>query len=181
MLFCSGNHEIESIPQYGYYNIYQAYAARIPAMIKSTQEFNFATNPNSLPNAPFFYSVNVGQVHILALNSLTGSSKYTLQYNFVVDDMALMKHTAYRNLTPWIVMFTHIPWYNTDVSHYLEGEGMRTQLEGFLYSAGVDLVHVGHVHAYERSFPLYNYNILPCGAVHVTAGNGGNDEGVAGP
>ena len=180
-LFIPGNHEIEAIPQWGYFETFKAYTARIPAMIKSTQVYNPSTHPFSAPNAPFYYSVDIGQVHILAINSFAGSAKYSLQYNFVNDDMNMMKHTTYRNVTPWIVAFLHIPWYNTDNSHYLEGEGLRTQLEGFLYNGGVDLVHVGHVHAYERSHPVYNYNLNACGAVHVTVGDGGNDEGVAGP
>jgi hypothetical protein len=33
---------------------------------------------------------------------------------------------------------------------------------------GVDLVLNGHVHAYERSKPVYNYTLDPCGPVHVT-------------
>ena len=181
MLFIPGNHEIEAVPQYGYFETFKAYSARIPTMIKSTQDYNPMTHPNSAPNAPFYYSMDVGQVHILAINSFAGSAKYSLQYNFVNDDMAMMKHTAYRNVTPWIVAFLHIPWYNTDNVHYLEGEGLRTQLEGFLYRGGVDLVHVGHVHAYERSYPVYNYNLDACGAVHVTVGDGGNSEGVVGP
>lgn len=77
-----------------------------------------------------------------------------------------------------------------------------------LYSAIADLVVVGHVHAYERSVCLlwfsiliffvstiksklsfdtlsdcqkrvYNGRLDPCGAVHITIGDGGNREGLA--
>lgn len=39
----------------------------------------------------------------------------------------------------------------------------------------------GHVHAYERSHSVFDYRVDDCGAVYVTVGDGGNDEGVAGP
>ena len=34
----------------------------------------------------------------------------------------------------------------------------------------------GHVHAYERSNPVYDYQLDDCGATHVTIGDGGNIE-----
>lgn len=37
----------------------------------------------------------------------------------------------------------------------------------------------GHVHAYERTHPVYDYNLDPCGAVHITIGDGGNSEGLS--
>ena len=39
--------------------------------------------------------------------------------------------------------------------------------------------HAGHVHAYERTHPVYDYNLDPCGAVHITIGDGGNSEGLS--
>ena len=82
---------------------------------------------------------------------------------------------------------------------------MKASMEPMLYAAGVDILFAGHVHAYERSVicrPLhfvssslfklqfiyhmillqervYNDNLDPCGAVHVTIGDGGNREGLA--
>lgn len=38
---------------------------------------------------------------------------------------------------------------------------------------GVDVALNGHVHAYERSKPQYNYRLDPCGTIHITAGCGG--------
>ena len=36
--------------------------------------------------------------------------------------------------------------------------------------------YAGHVHAYERTAPVYDYLVDPCGAVHITIGDGGNSE-----
>ena len=42
---------------------------------------------------------------------------------------------------------------------------------------GVDIIINGHVLAYERTHPIYNYTINTCGPIHITIGDGGNVEG----
>lgn len=56
---------------------------------------------------------------------------------------------------------------------------MRTSMEPLTYKHGVDIFYYGHVHAYERTHPVYDYTIDPCGAVHITIGDGGNSEGLS--
>ena len=36
----------------------------------------------------------------------------------------------------------------------------------------------GHVHAYDRSYPVNNYTVDPCGTTHVLIGDGGKSGGV---
>lgn len=55
-----------------------------------------------------------------------------------------------RKTTPWVVVLLHAPWYNTNEAHEGEGESMRVAMECLLFSARVDVVFSGHVHAYER-------------------------------
>ena len=38
---------------------------------------------------------------------------------------------------------------------------------------------IGHVHAYERSFPVYNDTVRADGITYVVVGDGGNREGLA--
>ena len=59
--------------------------------------------------------------------------------------------------------------YTTDGS-YKEFEQMRIAMEPLTYAAGVDVFFYGHVHAYERSTPVYNYTVDTCSAVHITIG-----------
>ena len=40
------------------------------------------------------------------------------------------------------------------------------------------MVTNGHVHAYERSTPVYKYYPNTCGSNHVTIGDGDNSEGL---
>ncbi|GAX77671.1 hypothetical protein CEUSTIGMA_g5114.t1 [Chlamydomonas eustigma] len=49
--------------------------------------------------------------------------------------------------------------------------------EDLFFQSGVDLILNGHVHAYERTHPMYQYSRNECGPVHVVIGDGGNIEG----
>ena len=61
-------------------------------------------------------------------------------------------------------------------------------IEKLLFDAGVDLYLAGHVHDYERYFPVYDEHVVngtdvtlgryvnPGATVHVTSGSGGNPE-----
>eukprot|EP00270_Netrium_digitus_P021535 TRINITY_DN9242_c0_g1_i2.p1 TRINITY_DN9242_c0_g1~~TRINITY_DN9242_c0_g1_i2.p1 ORF type:complete len:571 (-),score=113.53 TRINITY_DN9242_c0_g1_i2:56-1768(-) len=174
--YVPGNHELEVRPQFLQLEPWVAYAARTPALLDDVTD---TTPLHSYPPArsPFFYSLDVGPVHIIGLNSYDGFSKYTIQHQWLQADLCSIN----RDLTPWVIVFLHAPLYNSDVSHYLEGEAMRRQIEPWLYNATVDLVIAGHVHAYERSHPVYEMKRDVCGPIHITVGDGGNDEGVAGP
>lgn len=49
-------------------------------------------------------------------------------------------------------------------------------MEPLLASYGVDLVFSGHVHAYERSVPVFDNRPAECAPVHIVIGDGGNRE-----
>lgn len=42
-----------------------------------------------------------------------------------------------------------------DTAHYLENECMRQAMEDVLYRAGVNIIFNGHLHVYERTYPMY--------------------------
>ena len=79
--------------------------------------------------------------------------------------------------TPWIIVVFHVPWYNSNHGHFKEAERARIALEKLLYDAGVDVVLNGHVHSYERSRAVYDYQPNECGVSHLVVGDGGNYEG----
>ena len=35
------------------------------------------------------------------------------------------------------------------------------------------------MHSYERGYPVYNYTVNTCGILHITIGDGGNNEGLS--
>lgn len=59
------------------------------------------------------------------------------------------------------------------------GEPMQLAIEDILFEAEVDVVFSGHVHAYERSCPMYKYNCMGGAPIYITIGDGGNHEGLA--
>ena len=71
----------------------------------------------------------------------------------------------------------HAPWYNTNTGHWKESEFMRNDMETLLYQYGVDLVLSGHVHAYERSYPVFHEVLDNCAPTYINIGDGGNYEG----
>ena len=61
-------------------------------------------------------------------------------------------------------------------THYKEMECFMSFYEPLFYQYRVDFVLNGHVHAYERTHPMYNYTVDQCGPVYLTMGDGGNVE-----
>lgn len=53
----------------------------------------------------------------------------------------------------------------------------QNNIEQILYENHVNLVISGHVHAYERSFPVFNSSIRTDGTTYITIGDAGNHEG----
>ncbi|KAJ7549714.1 hypothetical protein O6H91_04G020100 [Diphasiastrum complanatum] len=122
-----------------------------------------------------YYSFNAGGVHFVMLGGYVDYSRTGDQYAWLKKDLAEVD----RSLTPWLIAVFHPPWYNSYAFHYREVECMRQSMEELLYKYGVDAVFTGHVHAYERSNRVYNYEYDPCGPVHITIGDGGNREAMA--
>ena len=75
----------------------------------------------------------------------------------------------------------HCPWYNSNTAHYIEFQivDMRDSMESLFYKYKVNVVFAGHVHAYERSFPVYQNVTTKDGPVYINIGDGGNREGHA--
>lgn len=56
-----------------------------------------------------------------------------------------------REKTPWLIVLMHVPLYDSNDIHFMEGESMRAVFEKWFVRNRVDIVFAGHVHAYERS------------------------------
>lgn len=82
-----------------------------------------------------------------------------------------------REKTPWLVVIWHASWYATYSKHWKETECMRRAYEPLFRQYGVDVVLNGHNHAYERSKPVYAWEVdQGCGTVHLMAGGGCADD-----
>ncbi|XP_031404992.1 purple acid phosphatase 18 [Punica granatum] len=157
-----GNHEKERIPLFE--EGFQSYNARWKMPF---EESGSSSN--------LYYSFEVAGVHVIMLGSYADYDEYSEQYDWLKADLLKVD----RSRTPWLIVLFHVPWYNSNHAHQGEGQRMMEAMEPLLYTAGVDIVLAGHVHAYERSKRVYNGRPDSCGAVHITIGDGGNREGLA--
>lgn len=70
------------------------------------------------------------------------------QYKFLVKDLQGVNRTK----TPWVIAMSHRPMYSTQKSTYQAN--IRAAWEDVMLKSGVDLYLAGHIHWYERLFPL---------------------------
>jgi len=124
-----------------------------------------------------FYSFETASVHIIYLNSYTTSDFESEQYKWLENDLKSIN----RVLTPWLIVIMHCPWYSSNKDHYEEKQTvlMRESMESLFFYYRVNIVFTGHVHAYERTHPVFNNSINDYGPVYIVIGDGGNLEGHA--
>lgn len=142
-----GNHEMEAFPIFDWFHPFASYNHRWRMPYEES---------GSSSNLYYSFDVAGGAIHVVMLGSYAEFGSDSDQYKWLVKDLGEVD----REKTPWIIVLLHAPWYNTNAAHQGEGENMRKAMEHLLYEARVDIVFVGHVHAYERfvSFsPTYTY------------------------
>lgn len=125
----------------------------------------------------YYYSFDYSWVHFIMLSSETDYSVGSEQYVWLKNDLSSVDRTK----TPWIVASWHRPWYSSNSAHQGEGEKMRKSFESLLYQYKVDFCMSGHVHAYERTKRVYNFQLDNKAPYYFTIGDGGNREGLALP
>jgi hypothetical protein len=165
----AGNHEVENegLPPPATQESFVAYQAR----------FFFPAAASGATEGNLYYSFNVAGAHVIMLSSFSDYSVGSAQYNWLLKDLQMVD----RRVTPWLFAAMHAPWYNSNTAHHDEVEEttMRKIYEGIFNTHKVDMVFAGHVHAYERSHPVYNGNVTPGAPTYITIGDGGNREGHA--
>ena len=97
----------------------------------------------------FWYSYQYGNSRWISLDSEADLSESSPQISFL--ETALQAASANRERVPWVVVAIHKPMHCS--AHGTPG-GYADKLEGILNKYGVDLVVVGHMHAYERVHPV---------------------------
>jgi len=107
------------------------------------------------------------------LNSYADFEESSLQYRWLEKDLARFD----RKKTPWLFAMMHVPWYNSNQGHFGEGKLMRESMESLLYKKGANVILNGHVHSYERTWPMFRNATDPCGPTYLNLGDGGNREG----
>ena len=192
-MVCPGNHEIE-FNGTDYMNLFTAFESRyrMPYFRQATFGdviIKSAVNPKT--GMPYctpsvfqteynfgnsFFSFDSGLAHIVYLNPYTNSTPTSQQFNWLQNNLELVD----RNVTPWLIVVMHCPWYSSNINHYADQQTvqMRKSMEDLFYRHNVNLVFNGHVHDYERTYPVYKNDTDIYGTVYITIGNAGNLEGL---
>lgn len=184
-MVCPGNHEIEYInaetPVFlGYENRVKMPGALSPSWATHSPAADYCTPSEYTSTYDYgnsFFSFETGMTHVIVLNSYTQTHSDSPQYKWLENDF----QTIQRDRTPWVIVILHGPWYNSNTAHQEESQtvAMRKNMEPLFFENGVNMVFCGHVHAYERSHPVYQGKVNKDGPTYVVIGDGGNREGLA--
>lgn len=166
-------------------NQIQPLAAYVPYMTclgnhETAYNFSHYTNRFSLisdtsnTRQNWWYSWDMSFVHFVAFSSEIyylqpwANDAIVAQYEWLEKDLSSVDRTK----TPWIVLYGHRPLYcsnvddlpdcTTDAQTIRDGtviEGVNYGLDALFYRYGVDLFLTAHEHSYERSLPVYNYQV----------------------
>jgi len=131
-----------------------------------------ANNPAASEN---YYSFDVGNAHVVVLDSNQNTAPGSAQYTFLDHDLGSTSAV-------WKFVVFHHTIYSSGITH---GSNLviRANLVPLFDAHGVDIVFNGHEHNYERTLPLQANQVVAPGAgtVYVTTGGGGKGLYPLGP
>jgi len=125
-----------------------------------------------------WYSFEAGLAHVVVLCSYCDYSQSSLQRAWLAADLGRVD----RQRTPWLIVLMHVPFYSSNAHHgSSESDAMKASMEELLYTYKADIILSGHVHAYERTGPVFRNEQVCDAPVQLVVGDGGNKEGPACP
>lgn len=136
-----GNHE-------SYYN-YTAYQNR------------YVLPRNSPNQTNLFFSFDYGQLHFVHFSSEHAYDSGSEQYKFLEDDLSKARDNP---SIKWIVLAVHRAFYSSNLDQYANVTRLCLHLEDLVNKYKVDVVQVGHLHNYERTWPTYKGKAVKEGA-----------------
>ena len=132
--------------------------------------FHSPSNGNGL----FWYSFDVGPVHIIYYSTEHDFRRASPQYMWLEKDL----RSVNRSRTPWLIVGSHRHMYTSEVESAGESEirlMLQMNLEPMFYKYHVDLNLFAHRHSYERSCPMFQEKCVSDGITHVLIGMAGQD------
>ncbi|CAF3389336.1 unnamed protein product [Rotaria sp. Silwood1] len=152
-------------PKWGNYGYDSGGECAVPMV----RRFHSPSNGNSL----FWYSFDVGPVHILYYSTEHDFRHTSPQYAWIEQDL----RSVNRSRTPWIIVGSHRPMYasETDEPYDFIKIMLQFYLESLFYQYHVDVNLFAHKHSYERTCPMYKQQCVSDGITHVLIGMAGQD------
>ena len=109
-----------------------------------------------------YYSYNIGNIHIIMMNTEIYYDYDSLQYKWLEHDL---KQANLNSDIQWIIVGGHRPMYVNSIQYTKYGDNpiaklMRTYLEPLFIKYNVTLCFWGHHHAYSRTSAVNNEQII---------------------
>lgn len=137
----------------------------------------------SLPAPEYRYTYTYGNAQFWSIDSNKPVDPASDQYRWLDESMAASKAT-------WKFAYHHHPVYSSDEDDYGDtykgastyGDPRHRHLAALYERHGVDIVFSGHVHSYERTWPIRDGKVdMERGVRYVVAGGGGGGLESASP
>jgi hypothetical protein len=101
----------------------------------------------------FYYSYDWGPIHFISMCSECNYTEGSHQHNWLIADMT--KANQQRDKTPWVVLLSHRTMYSSEKHDQGHGGKLQQIIEPIMKKHKVDFGIYGHVHMYERTYPVY--------------------------
>lgn len=138
----------------------------------------------ALPDPEYYYSFSYGDADFFMVDSNRKVDSESEQYRWLETQLAASSAT-------WKFVCHHHPPYSSDENDYgdlwktnksTRGDLRVRQLVPLYEKYGVDIVWTGHIHSYERTWPIKeNQAVEAGGTIYVITGGGGGGLETAGP
>ncbi|CAF1079501.1 unnamed protein product [Rotaria sordida] len=143
--------------------------------VPMVHRFHSPSNGNGL----FWYSFDVGPIHIIYYSTEHDFRRSSPQYAWIEQDL----RSVNRSRTPWLIVGSHRQMYTSEIESIGEYEitmMLQLYLEPLFYQYHVDVNLFAHRHSYERTCPMYQRSCVEDGVTHVLIGMAGQnlDSGV---
>ena len=131
----------------------------------------------SLPSPEKWYSFKYGNSEFFMIDGNRSLNEQSLQYEWLKENLSGSNAT-------WKFAVLHQPPWTSDSNDYgdtwkensTRGDLNARNIVNLLEVYGVDICFSGHVHDYERTFPIYENAVVPWkkgGVIYVTCAGGG--------
>lgn len=138
----------------------------------------------ALPDPEYYYDFKYGNAHFFMIDSNRNVDADSEQYRWLDEKLAASKAT-------WKFVCHHHPLYSSDENDYGDlwqtnqsshGDLRVRELAALYEKHKVDLVWNGHIHSYERTWPVRENKAREDGApIYVITGGGGGSLETPGP
>ncbi|MBV1928571.1 MAG: metallophosphoesterase [Gammaproteobacteria bacterium] len=158
--------------------------ALFPVLGNHEYDARFYYDYMALPDPEYYYTFNYGNAQFFMLDTNRDVSPSSVQYRFLAKELAKSK-------AEWKIVCYHHPAYSSDENDYgntwygpsTKGDLRVRSLVELIDKYKVDIVWNGHIHSYERTWPLRsNKATAPDkGTLYMVTGGGGGPLEMAGP